>query len=271
MLIPMIDILPNPEQPRTIFDKEELEGLAQSIKENGLIQPIVVEKAGSGYILIDGERRWRASKIVGIEWIEAVLKPSTNQNGTERLTRALVANIQRSSMGYVDEAKAYQKLLNELGSVESVAEKTGMTTATIHGRLYLLMLSETVQTLYNLKKLPLDMSILSMLKKMKPEEQDNLVSMAVSRGWRTDSILRSGRRMLSQKGKKYAPVYKEEKVIATSGKYDALALIETKLPTNLKTAARATCKACELYKEASLVICRRCPLPEFLKRIEPGE
>jgi ParB family chromosome partitioning protein len=56
MLIPIMDILPNPEQPRTIFDQAELEGLAQSIKENGLIQPIVVEKAGSGYILIDGER-----------------------------------------------------------------------------------------------------------------------------------------------------------------------------------------------------------------------
>jgi len=274
MQIPITQVVPNPEQPRTIFDQAELEGLAQSIRENGLIQPIVVEEAGGGYILIDGERRWRAHQIAGLELIEAVLKPSSHQNGTERLTRALVANIQRSSMGFVDEAKAYQKLIEEMGSVEMVAVKTGMATATIYGRLSLLGLSETVQKLYNLKKLPFDLSILSLLKRMKADEQDNLVSMAVTRGWRTDSILRSGRRMLEQRGRKgHVPALKEKdkEVVVVSGKFDALAMIETKLPTKMKAAARATCKACELYKEASLAICRRCPLPEFLKRVEPGE
>ena len=67
------------------------------------------------------------------------------------------------------------------------------------------------------------------------------------------------------------PNPEQPRTIFDKEELEGLAMIETKLPTNLKTAARATCKACELYKEASLVICRRCPLPEFLKRIEPGE
>ena len=99
-------IFPNPDQPRTVFDQEELEGLAQSIKENGLIQPIVVEQAGDCFILVDGERRWRACQLAGLVHIEAVIRPASNHNGIQRLTHALVANIQRSSMGAIDEAHA---------------------------------------------------------------------------------------------------------------------------------------------------------------------
>ena len=103
MKVPVQSVLPNPDQPRTIFDQAELEGLAQSIRETGLIQPIVVEQAGDQYILVDGERRWRAHQLAGLTEIEVVVKPSTNHNGAERLTRALVARRPERDTGREDQ------------------------------------------------------------------------------------------------------------------------------------------------------------------------
>jgi ParB/RepB/Spo0J family partition protein len=276
MKIPVNKVVPNPDQPRTVFDEDELAGLAQSIVENDLIQPIVVEAAGDGYILIDGERRWRAHQLAGLTEIEAVVKEGKALRGKERLTQALVANIQRSAMGFVDEALAYRQLMDEYGGLEAVAQKTGVSTATISGRLSLLELAPEVQRLYNLKRLPFDLSVLAMFKRLKHEDQARVALMAVSRGWRTESILRSGRAVLNGKGRKrHAPEAMTQKaeVIVPDGKFDALALLAAggfrkPLSMAVRTAARATCKACALYGEASKVTCRECPLPEFLKRLE---
>jgi ParB family chromosome partitioning protein len=102
-------VLPNPEQPRRRFDPGSLRELADSIKVNGLIQPIVVEDAGDGsYILIDGERRLRACKLINRTEIEAFINPPSNHNGEERLRKALVANIQRTDLNPIEEAQAYQ-------------------------------------------------------------------------------------------------------------------------------------------------------------------
>src|ERR1700690_145444 len=118
--IPVSKILPNPDQPRTIFDEKKLAGLAQSIKENGLVQPVVVEQVGEEYILVDGERRWRGVKMLGRGTIEATMRKASNHKGNERLTLALVANVQRSNMGPVDEGKAYEKLYKQLGTLQKV-------------------------------------------------------------------------------------------------------------------------------------------------------
>ncbi len=268
LTIPIEKILPNPDQPRTIFDQAELEGLAQSIKENGLIQPIVVEQEGIYYILVDGERRLRAHQLAGLTTIPAVVRPTSNHNGADRSTHALIANIQRSAMGFIDEAKAYEKLMAQLGSIDAVASKTGMSTATVSARLSLLDLSDLAQKFYNLKKLPFDLSVISMFKKLKHEDQDRLASASVTRGWRTESILRSGRRMLQTK-KTYVPVKRQVKEIEVKGKFDALAMVQKDIPANLKDAARRTCKACAMYGEASLKVCNQCPLPEFLNKVAP--
>lgn len=124
-LIAIDQIVPNPEQPRTLFDEGELQLLAQSITANGLIQPIVVEPAGDGYILVDGERRLRACQSIGWTEIEAHVRAATNHGGQERLAHALVANIQRAGMGPVDEALAYRKLVKKWGGGATGSKQGG--------------------------------------------------------------------------------------------------------------------------------------------------
>jgi ParB family chromosome partitioning protein len=264
-------VIPNPEQPRTIFDQAELEGLAQSIRENDLIQPIVVEKAGDHYILIDGERRWRACQLAGLSEIEAVVRPSSNHNGVERLTKALVANIQRSAMGPVDEARAFEKLIKEFGSVESVAQKVGVHSVTIYTKLSLLDFPEPVQKIYNLRRLSVDTSTIAALKRLNSEQQLRIVTKAASRGWSAKTMLHLITLEQKNGGGIYIPPKRTKKEIKFEGHFDALALINgKKLPREIREAAVKTCQACSLYPEASPAICKECPLPDFLRRLEVG-
>jgi ParB family chromosome partitioning protein len=272
MKIPVNKVLPNPDQPRTVFDQAELDGLALSIKENTLIQPIIVEKAGDQYILIDGERRWRAHKINGADTIEAVVRESV-KNNKDRLTHALVANVQRSAMGPVDEAHAYKKLVDELGSVDATAAKVGVSSATVSMRLDLLGFHEVVQKLFNLKRLPLDLSVTSALKRLKPEQQARLATTAATRNWSAPSILRMVARETKEKGKPtYVQKHRRPKVYEPVGDhFDALAMVTNakKLTPALMAASRATCRACSLFDEASPIICKQCPLPDLLNRWQP--
>lgn len=261
-------IVPNPDQPRTVFDQTELEGLAQSIRENGLIQPIVVEEAAGQYILVDGERRLRAHQLAGLKTIDAIVRPTTNHGGLERLTHALVANIQRSAMGPIDEARAYERLIHELGTQDAVARKVGVSTATISGRLALLEFPEEVQRLYNLRRLPVDMKLIADLKQMSPAQMTRVAFKASTRGLTAVGI----RKLIAieLKGKrKYTPRKPaQEPVIETNGHFNALSLVNGKeLPAGVRTAAVQTCKACALYSEASPTMCRECPLPDLLRRL----
>jgi ParB/RepB/Spo0J family partition protein len=275
MKVPVEKLLPNPDQPRTVFDQAELEGLAQSIKENGLIQSVTVEQAGDAYIILDGERRWRAHKLAGLTEIEVDIKPSSNHNGLERLTKALVANIQREQMGFVDEAKAFARLVDKLGSLQAVSEKTGKSVPHISGRLSLLELGPVAQKLYNLRKLPYDLSVIALLKKLPKARQDDFVSTAVTRGWKTLSILRFGYRLISTGTTSNPRKSRQPKVVEVEGggHFDALAMVDHRqsLPVNVKASARATCKACSLYAEASFAMCKQCPLPDFLNRLAAKE
>lgn len=270
MKIRVEHVLPNPDQPRTVFDQAELEGLAQSIIENTLIQPIVVEQAGDRYILVDGERRWRAHQMAGFAEIEAVVmvSASSNHNGLERLTRALVANIQRSAMGPVDEARAYQRLVNEHGTLDAVAKKVGVSIATVSLRLSLLEFPEAVQRLFNLKRLTVDGTVIAALKRLKSDQQIRLATMGATRGWSASAMVR-----LVSREQKGTPAYVTKKrgpkeAVKLAGKFDALAMVNRKLPEPIRRAALTTCKACSLYEEASSIICKQCPLPEFLVRLE---
>jgi len=144
-MISVDEISPNPAQPRYRFDDETLEELAASLKEVGVLQPIVVTPGEQGYVLIAGERRWRAARRAGLHVIPAVLRGST---GDSTLVEALVENVQRQDLTPLEEAHAYQQLLENYGMTqEQVASRVGKSRPTISNTLRLLQLPDDVQAL----------------------------------------------------------------------------------------------------------------------------
>jgi len=142
------DISPNPLQPRSHFDEAELQELAASIREVGLIQPLIVQalpvEAGQPqrYQLITGERRWRASRLAGLARVSVVIKDVTPQ---EMLELALVENIQRSDLNPIEEATAYQQLADEFGlTQEKIADRVGRSRASVANTMRLLRLPDEI-------------------------------------------------------------------------------------------------------------------------------
>ena len=137
-------IVPNPKQPRTIFDADALAELSASIKEVGLLQPPVVRDKGNGtYEIIMGERRLRASKLAGLKTIPVIIRQTPDN---ELLREALLENIHRSQLNPLEEGSAYQNLLNDFGYThEELASKVGKSRSTITNTLRLLNLPPAVQ------------------------------------------------------------------------------------------------------------------------------
>lgn len=144
--IPVDDIKPNPDQPRSRFDDESLEELAASIREVGVLQPVVVTRDDQGHHhLIAGERRWRAARRAGLETIPAVVRGSS---GVSTLVEALVENLQRQDLTPLEEAHAYRQLLENTGmKQEEVAERVGKSRSAVSNTLRLLQLPGTVQSM----------------------------------------------------------------------------------------------------------------------------
>lgn len=144
-------IEPNSEQPRSRFTEENLEELAQSIRANGIVQPIVVRRKGKNYQIIAGERRWRAAQRAGLPKIPAVVK----EVGDEKLLElALIENIQRQELNAIEEAKAYKNLINTIGlTQEMVAERVGKNRTVVTTSLRLLKLPEEIQKLIEEEKI----------------------------------------------------------------------------------------------------------------------
>jgi len=142
--IPLDRIRANPYQPRKAMDDEALQGLAASIVEHGVLQPILVSETLDGYELIAGERRLRAARIAGLTRIPAVVHQLA---GRGQLEVALVENIQRADLNPLEEAEAYRQLTNEFGlSQDDVARRVGRARSTVANTLRLLDLAPTVQT-----------------------------------------------------------------------------------------------------------------------------
>lgn len=144
MDISIDEISPNPWQPRRDFDEESLNVLASSIRENGLIQPVVVRKKKDGtYELAAGERRWRAAKIAGLTVIPAISKEYDDRSMAEM---ALVENLQRKDLNPVDEGMAYRKLMDEYGlTQENISQKMGKSRPYVANMVRLLELPEEVK------------------------------------------------------------------------------------------------------------------------------
>ena len=141
--ISIIEIVPNQFQPRRVFDEDALHELAQSIRQYGVLQPVVVRKIMNGYELAVGERRWRAAKLAGLNSIPALVKDYSDSEMTEI---ALVENIQRADLNPIEESMAYRRLMEEFGlTQEEVARKIGRSRSMIANVVRLLQLPAEIQ------------------------------------------------------------------------------------------------------------------------------
>jgi ParB family chromosome partitioning protein len=149
--LPIESIIPNPFQPRKHFETQALQELAQSIRQDGVIQPLVVRKAGDGYQLIAGERRWRASKLAGLTLVPVHIQQMPDDR---MLEVALVENIQREDLNSIEEAEAFHRLSEDLGlSHEEIGQRTGKDRATVSNSIRLLQLPGEVQAMVAAHKL----------------------------------------------------------------------------------------------------------------------
>ena len=176
-MIALDAIDPNPDQPRTVFQTGAIEELAQSIKEDGVIQPILLKPVGARFMVVVGERRWRASKLAGLSEIPAVIR---DVNEEKILEIALVENIQREDLNPIEIATALQRLANEFQlSHEELAQRTGKDRTTVTNLLRLLRLPSDVQELIGEKKIT--MGHARALLSLPEEEQQRAVAEKVVR------------------------------------------------------------------------------------------
>lgn len=137
------DIEPNKEQPRKNFNQEKLQALAESIREHGVVQPIIVKKQDKVYTIIAGERRWRAAKMAGLKTIPSIIKDLSSK---ETMEIALIENLQREDLNPIEEAEAFQKLMEEHGMTqEELSKLVGKSRAAIANSVRLLTLPEKIK------------------------------------------------------------------------------------------------------------------------------
>ncbi|MBU1108199.1 MAG: ParB/RepB/Spo0J family partition protein [Candidatus Riflebacteria bacterium] len=144
-MLPLERVFPNPNQPRKVFDKQALDELAQSIRENGVLQPVLVRSIGDRYQIVSGERRFRASKLAGARTIPAVVRKLDEK---QTLLAGLIENIQRQDLNPIEEAKTLKDILLNYGMThDQLAEKIGRSRSALTNRLRLLQLPAEIQDL----------------------------------------------------------------------------------------------------------------------------
>ena len=171
------DLRVNPYQPRKTFNEESLKELAESIKEHGVIQPIIVKKSIKGYEIVAGERRYRASILAGKETIPAIIKDLTDN---EMMEIAVLENLQRENLNVIEEAEAYHSLMNNLNlTQEQVAQRVGKSRSHITNLLGLLKLPEEVKEM--VKENKISMAHARTLSKLEdPEKIKELASKVIN-------------------------------------------------------------------------------------------
>ncbi|HSR14998.1 MAG TPA: ParB/RepB/Spo0J family partition protein [Gemmatimonadales bacterium] len=188
--LPVGSIRPNPFQPRREFDPAALDELASSIEASGLLQPVVVRSAKSGYELIAGERRWRAVQQLGWQKVPAVVKEVDDRS---LLTLALIENLQRDDLSPVDEARGYQRLMEEFKLAQGeVARLVGRNRSTVANSLRLLQLPADVQARLQDKSLS-EGHARALLGLADPREISRIAAEVVERGWsvrETEALIR---------------------------------------------------------------------------------
>lgn len=263
MKIPVDKIIPNPEQPRRDFDSGELNLLAKSIRKHGVILPIAVEETIGGYILIDGERRWRAAKIAGLTEIEASVRPSANGGGAqERLSLALVANLQRADLNALEEGRAYAQLREMGWSVEDICQTVGISTASVYTRMQILDFEPEIQEMFANGQISVNTKMLPAIRSLPDESRVRVMRSLVQRNASPKAMLAACRRM----GERQIRQRKEKKTVSP-GDWSMTVLIDSPVPQNLAKAAREVCLKCVLFEYACQSTCQDCPGVDLLKRL----
>ena len=196
-----IDLIdPNPLQPRRVFHSDRLGELAQSIRTNGIIQPLIVRKAGSRYQLVAGERRWRAARLAGIAEVPVVIQDVPD----ERLLEVtLIENIQREDLNPIETAQALERLGRELGlTAEQVGQRTGKDRTTILNLIRLLQLPGDIQQLIAEKRLSAGHAR-CLLSLPSPELQREAAERSVAQGWSVRQMERTTQRMMEGRKPKH--------------------------------------------------------------------
>ena len=143
MMISIDDIKPNKEQPRVNFDEEKLQELAESIREHGVIQPLIVRKSGSGYELVAGERRWRASRMAELKEVPCIVRELTEE---ENVLVAMIENLQREDLDPIEEAKGLERMMKAYGMTqEQVAKSVSKSRPHVSNSIRLLKLPDNIK------------------------------------------------------------------------------------------------------------------------------
>lgn len=151
LLLDIEKLQPNKRQPRTVFNRENLEKLSDSIKENGILQPILVQRKNESYVIIAGERRWRAACRAGLRKVPVIVRRPQAQQAE---LWALIENVQREDLSPIEEARAFKKIMNEGHlSQEALAKNLGRSRSSLANSLRLLSLDKQVQELVSAKKI----------------------------------------------------------------------------------------------------------------------
>ncbi|MGD0869646.1 MAG: ParB/RepB/Spo0J family partition protein [Bryobacteraceae bacterium] len=198
--VPIDSIDPNPMQPRRVFQAERLAELAQSIRTNGIIQPLVVRLAGGRYQLVAGERRWRAAKLAGVEQVPVTVRVIPDDR---LLEVSLIENIQREDLNPIDTALAFSTLSTEFAlSPEQIGQRTGKDRTTVINSLRLLQLSEDLQQLVAERRLSagharclLTLPTLAL--------QREVAEKAVAQGWSVRQTERTTQKMMAGRQPKH--------------------------------------------------------------------
>jgi ParB family chromosome partitioning protein len=198
ILIDSID--PNPLQPRRLFHAERLEELAQSIRSNGIIQPLVVRKAGERFQLVAGERRWRAAKLAGVAEVPVVVRDIPDNR---LLEITLIENIQREDLNPIETAVAFERMMRELTlNPEQVGHRTGKDRTTIVNSVRLLQLPHDLQQLVAERRLSAGHAR-CLLSLPTLELQREVAERAVAQGWSVRQIERTTQKMLEGRKPKH--------------------------------------------------------------------
>ena len=198
-------IIPNPNQPRTQFDEEALEELAASIRQLGVIQPITVKKSDDKYIIISGERRWRASQRVGLVTVPAYVREVDDEN---LHAMALVENIQRQDLNAIEIALGMQRLIEECGlTQEAMADKVGKKRSTVSNYMRLLNLPDEVQLA--LKEGLITMGHAKAIAGVEPEQQLWALKRCLKKALSVRQMEELARKLAEQTGKDSTSVEEE--------------------------------------------------------------
>ena len=276
MKISVSAISPNPQQPRQYFDPQTLQQLADSIKAIGLEQPVLVEDCGDGkYILVDGERRWRAHKMLGLTAIEANVRPLTNHKGKQRLVSAVAANLARDAINAVDEAAAYKKMREEMGmSVNEISEACGVSSVTIYARLKINQFTDEELALFSKGLIPTQSEAIEALLAIPDVKSRTEMIIALSKRSPTVKIVVSACKQFVEIKKQARNVSKKKnsgtpalvKIKKQPNEWDALYQINRVPPwKNFTEAIMSTCDKCALRPVASEATCRDCPMVDMIE------